>query len=284
MFVSVVLFPMLYVVAAESTAHWDSATKVYTNGDLGGQRGELTDVPDDIPPDAEEVYLWNNQMEVLQPGRFSHLGVCRKLELRANLITSIASQTFKGMKSLEELMMLANKIRTISDGAFLGLDKLYLLDLQHQRNGLTALHPGIFIGIPLLKILFVNSLEINRIEETTFRNMSALNRVTLGYNKLESLPPFVFSYISSQSFEVTLHNNQLTTLPWTLFGVNHPAQLRLDLSGNPMQCDCALWWLKKGEQEGWISFLRTLEGEIFTCANTGKQWSQVTLSCDHLSK
>ena len=34
----------------------------------------------------------------------------------------------------------------------------------------------------------------------------------------------------------------------------HPANLTLIISGNPLQCDSRLCWIKEGEEEGWITW------------------------------
>ena len=58
----------------------------------------LTQVPDDIPDDAKEVYLSNNAISTLSAGAFSGLSQCTDLDLTDNSISTIDEGAFTGKK------------------------------------------------------------------------------------------------------------------------------------------------------------------------------------------
>ena len=58
-----------------------------------------------------------------------------------------------------------------------------------------------------------------------------------------------------------LHANNLVTIGPDIFNAEdypesngHPRHLMLSLSGNKFECDNRLFWLKQGQEDGWINW------------------------------
>ncbi len=54
---------------------------------------------------------------------------------------------------------------------------------------------------------------------------------------------------------------------------------------NPLQCDRRLCWIRRGEEEGWLSWIR-LEGRPKhpRCSGDNTLWANVSLDCPHQGK
>ena len=64
----------------------------------------LTNVPEDIPPEAREVFIGGNNITVLFPHSFVNLSQCVELDLSLNIIIDIYPRTFIGLVKLEQLV------------------------------------------------------------------------------------------------------------------------------------------------------------------------------------
>ena len=63
----------------------------------------LTEVPDDIPDEAENIWLDNNSITRIRTNQFSHLSSCTNLGLYKNRISVIDAGAFRGMNQLNYL-------------------------------------------------------------------------------------------------------------------------------------------------------------------------------------
>ena len=125
-----------------------------------------------------------------------------------------------------EIHLDKNSISTIQPNAFSHLTKCTLLSLS--QNHLTNINQQMFSGVTSVKHLFLDGNQIFNIESGAF----------------SSQPNLV---------DVKLADNDLTVLPADAFGATHPVELRLSLGGNPLICNYRFEWVKKGEEDGWLS-------------------------------
>ncbi|XP_008207525.2 adhesion G protein-coupled receptor A3 isoform X1 [Nasonia vitripennis] len=135
------------------------------------------------------------------------------LDLSKNDISIIRVDTFKNLSNLKRLNLSANKITLLDEGVFNGLANLERLDLS--KNLISSIDSHAFKRLSMLKRLNLSNNAISTLETTVFHGLLALERLKLNGNKLVTLK------------EGTFHGLPLR---------------QLDISGNPWNCDCNLFW------------------------------------------
>ena len=81
----------------------------------------LTRVPNEIPLDAEKVFLYENEISVIKTDAFYALAQCTYLRLDHNAISVLRPGTFSGMVSLRYLTLHHNALKEIRRDIFRGL-------------------------------------------------------------------------------------------------------------------------------------------------------------------
>ena len=195
----------------------------------------LTNLPDDIPEDTVEVDLTHNRIEILPPNAFSHFLVCLELRLGFNKIWSIENQTFNG------------------------LDRLKVLHLN--KNHLDSLEPGMFSGLARLETLDVCCNVIRTIGDGTFLQLSKLQVLDLNHN------------------ELYLEHNKLLTLDSTVLK-HFSRPFSLSIKGNPLLCDSRLCWLRLETHLGNITWINCL---LPNCSDK-TPWMKVLWTCPQYGK
>ncbi|XP_065205200.1 peroxidasin homolog [Planococcus citri] len=137
------------------------------------------------------------------------------LDLGMNAITNLTRNSFSATPNLETLLLNHNRITTIPNGAFEHLPKLRILHLH--RNKISTIEPEAFNNLTNLQELHLHFNNIAKLDNDVFKNSIALQRLFLHYNTLTNVQMDVFA---------SLPNIQ---------------NLRLD--GNPLNCDCEVFWL-----------------------------------------
>ncbi len=256
-------------------AQWNSETKWYSWWYAG-----LTEVPHDIPAEALEVDLRWNQIEVIRENTFTNLSVCERLWLYGNKIHTIETGAWNGLISLKWLS-LGDKIELLWPGMFSGLDDC--TELYLQENNIHTIQSGAWEGLDSLVVLWLGDNEIEELKQDTFLGLTQCTALYLYSNKIHTIHSGVLDGLVSLT-QLNLQGNELTTLPWTMFGKEHPAQLELRLSANPLECNTSLCWLKHAEQEGWVTWYTDSWGSVYKpdCSGTNTDWDDVTLDCTHL--
>ena len=81
----------------------------------------LTRVPNDIPLDAEKVFLYENEISVIKTDAFYALAQCTYLRFDHNAISVLRPGAFSGMVSLRYLTLHHNALKEIRRNVFRGL-------------------------------------------------------------------------------------------------------------------------------------------------------------------
>ncbi|GLH11070.1 Protein artichoke [Gryllus bimaculatus] len=130
----------------------------------------LTQVPRNLPTDAERVQLMENEIHTIERGAFQDL------------------------LALERLRINNNRLRHLPDGLFGNMPNLLRLDLSH--NQLEIVGRKTLRGVTTLKNLQLDNNQITCIDELALRGLSNLEILTLNNNNLTSLAKDIFEDIA----------------------------------------------------------------------------------------
>ena len=202
-----------------------------TNREFYRSGAGLTNVPGDIPEDAVEVDLTHNRIEILPPNAFSHFLICLELRLGFNKIWSIGNQTFNGLDRLKVLQLNNNHLNSLGPGMFTGLIRLETLDVHF--NVIRSIEEGTFLQLSRLRVLNIKHNEIHALSFSMVEGLTSLRELYLNHNKLLTLDSTVFQHFG-RPFSLSIQENQLlcdSRLCW----------LRLETHvGNITWIDCLL--------------------------------------------
>ena len=204
---------------------------------------------------VKSLRLERNMLRLIEQGSFNGLSMLESLDLSHNSLTSIPSRIFKDVPMLHTLRFKYNALHTIGEESLAGLSGLHELDcignLFHSVPTSSSLCKA-----PKLKKLLLRHNKIQKLKPYTFYGLS-LDYLDIGANEAPmiieadafcgldpqvlSSEPGVIDYTGLSTLRLDL--NGLTTLSscltqrmWTLSS--------LDISGNPLHCDCSLLLLK----------------------------------------
>lgn len=177
----------------------------------------LTQVPRNLPIDAERLDLQGNNLTVIFETDFEDMGNLRILQLMDNQIHTIERGAFQDLMALERLRLSNNQLRHIPDMLFGNMPNLLRLDVSH------------------------NQLEM--IGRKTLRGISALKNLQLDNNKLTCIDEAAIQGLKDLEV-LTLNNNNLTSLGKDMFEDMYRLRT-LRLSDNNLICDCHLAWLAR---------------------------------------
>ncbi|XP_022085528.1 leucine-rich repeat and immunoglobulin-like domain-containing nogo receptor-interacting protein 4 [Acanthaster planci] len=191
--------------------------------------------------DVRVLDLHGNLLTNLIERSFSHYRRLQNLDLSMNEISIIAPGAFTGLTNLTSLILKLNKLQALTSGAFTGAQRLRTLDLS--LNNITVIQPGTFTGLTSLRKLFLQENDIKSIDRGALFGLQSLNLLALQNNRLQ--------YIHSRSFDgmtqlqtLQLSENNLASLPDLTFLL--PTLQDIWISGNPINCDCRIEFLRRG--------------------------------------
>ena len=217
----------------------------------------LTDVHSDLPSEAVEVHLHNNQITHLRRGGLSYLATCAFLSFQTNLISTIDQDAFLGMNNLVTLHLSYNRLTVLRKGMFNGLSSLDELNLNN--NDIDTIELVCFSNLNNLDYLYISSNDLTSVSGSMWEGLQSPTwlSIYLYVNNIAEMKPGCFSNLPHLE-RLYLYGNRFTTIDHNVFDPHdypnsdgHPRQLRLSFGA--MQCDSRLCWLKRGEQLGWIS-------------------------------
>jgi hypothetical protein len=208
-----------------------------------------------IPEQLKELILDFNSIRIFNRDLIPEQNSLETLSLQSNEFLLNNSKIFQHCYKLKRLNLARNNIKIIPKDLF-----IYTPSLEHlniDRNPLLPLSIETFSGIELsLRNISCQSCSLTSNSLIAFLPLKNLERLKLQSNFLtEILPENLFSSMK-QLIAIDLQRNQLTQIPMNLpvslrelelgnnrlinlFINNETLQLTtLDLSSNPLQCDC----------------------------------------------
>ncbi|XP_062998365.1 immunoglobulin superfamily containing leucine-rich repeat protein [Elgaria multicarinata webbii] len=157
------------------------------------------------------------------------------LTLSVNRITGLREDSFVDTEALQALWLSYNEISAIAKGTFAFLVQLRAIDLSH--NQMTDFPWG------------------------DLSNLTSLQQLKLSHNRLEKVPPGGFHMLKDLR-SLWLNDNHLAVLSEGTFN-SLPLLSQLQISNNPFDCSCKIWWLKRWLENTLVS---VPEKESITCA------------------
>lgn len=212
-------------------------------------KNHLVDVPDlHALSKLEVLSLSENFITTILEGSFTGLEKLDMLMLENNKLAVLEANVFSEISSLNSLNLKHNLLTNISDLAFKGLeDNLEWLEIGHNRldhvpsHALRPLHN--------LRQLDLDSNRITHVLEDAFEGYGeSLKFLMLNRNNIRGFLPMTFFDLHSLEW-LKLTHNDLTRLTEDTVQPILDTLTMIDLSHNPLECDCDLMWLTHWLQE-----------------------------------
>ncbi|XP_021705874.1 insulin-like growth factor-binding protein complex acid labile subunit [Aedes aegypti] len=188
-----------------------------------------------------ELYLGINSFSTIAKDAFVQLDKLSRLDLRGAALVNVTRETFSGLDALRVLDLSDNRLNRIPTTEM--ADLMRLEELSLGQNDFDSIPMGAFAGLAnLRKIDISGSLKLSRIETGAFSANANLEEIVIASNKaLTEIQEGALSGLPHLK-RLMLKDNALTTLSDGLFTWNE--LIDLDLSENPIACDCRILWLR----------------------------------------
>lgn len=189
-----------------------------------------------------ELFLGINSFRTIPAGAFEMLQHLTNLDLKGAALVNISLHAFRGLQnSLRQLELSDNRLQRIPTVHISELMRLE--ELSIGQNDFQIVPEGAFVGLKNLRRLEISgSMHLRKIQAGAFATNTNLESITIASNKmLNEVQEGALSGLPHLK-HVILRDNALTTLdeglfPWTELHT-------IDLSDNPILCDCRILWLR----------------------------------------
>ncbi|XP_045929185.1 chondroadherin-like protein isoform X2 [Micropterus dolomieu] len=201
----------------------------------------------------KELYLDHNRIEEIQPGAFTQLGFLNMLALTHNQLVYIPNMAFQGLNNIKWLRLSHNSLNNLATEAFTGLFTLTRVSLDHNE------------------LQFFPTQTMSRLREVTRLDMSHNPMTYLGEESV-SMAKLTHLYLDHMSLQdlsdqalvgaplllhLDLSHNQLCYLE----PLSGPKELgSLNLTGNPVYCNCYMRPLREWANVGGVKLLGACAG------------------------
>ncbi|XP_057311090.1 phospholipase A2 inhibitor beta-like isoform X3 [Hydractinia symbiolongicarpus] len=151
------------------------------------------------------------------------------LRFEGNQISILPDKLWKIVPHLQKINLFKNRINTIDDHVFLGIEKLKV-SLNLKDNNISRIHENAFAGLYSDIDIDLSKNSLKTFHQNTFRDLRGLITLNLARNLFEELPKEIFKNQESLWF-LDLSNNKLQNIRKdVLIGLKNLKTL--DLSSN----------------------------------------------------
>ncbi|KAG8182230.1 hypothetical protein JTE90_002661 [Oedothorax gibbosus] len=172
-------------------------------------------------------------------------------ELKAVKVKVLAGWDWKqlaGFKQLEQLDILDTPLKKLPADFRSSVSKR-LRGLSLKNCSIKKLQDDVFADLTVLEQFDLSNNAIVVIKRTMFPRKANIRNFILMYNKISTVPSDMFSDMPLLGM-VSLRGNMMAVLSEATFQPVVMSQLRyLDVTENPIQCDCRIAWVLQERRE-----------------------------------
>lgn len=192
----------------------------------------------DFDKQIDSFLFIQNNFKTINDDTFKNLRIgC--LELRENRLETLKTNTFRGIKQINRLLLInEKKLKTIEKDTFLPV-KYLLLELDMSFNDIEDAEYDKFsteiTKLSTLQQLNLNNNRLTIIKSKWFVNLTSLDILNLGYNYLKKIEPDGFSELQNLQ-RIFLNNNRFNGyFDQSSFESLRPSLVRINLSNNKIR-------------------------------------------------
>ncbi|EYC36937.1 hypothetical protein Y032_0842g2635 [Ancylostoma ceylanicum] len=200
-------------------------------------------------PHIDTLTMTGNTFGDISDGLFTEGEIHENLSLMNlshNEITKLSADTFKGAPAVQFLYLNNNDIKQAGRYTFEPMERLRLLDMskalgrrppESKADLISVLFEAEKKGFVELAELKLSGNEIEQLHKDSFCKVLGLRRLDLSNNNLTAFEVAPNCLRSLEALD--LSGNLFTNIPITLWD-SLESLSTLDISGNPLHCDCSL--------------------------------------------
>ena len=217
-------------------------TAEYSTCDQGKN---LTDVPQNISADTQELDLSENRIKNITEKSFSHLQNLTSVSLKNSEVTNISPDSFVNHTQIISLQLGGNSMTSLPDGVFRNQSKLESLDLGD--NPLEEIKAETLVGLKSMTDLRLSGSALKTMDPKTFTQAPSLTVLRLDITQITN-------------FQTIIYNKDSYSKP------EHPPKIVIE--GSTILCHENMCWLKEKENEGFMTcFVSNGSRTTPKCAN-----------------
>uniref|UniRef100_A0A1I8PTR4 LRRCT domain-containing protein n=1 Tax=Stomoxys calcitrans TaxID=35570 RepID=A0A1I8PTR4_STOCA len=192
-------------------------------------------------PLLAELYLGTNSFMSIPNKAFEDLKGLTRLDLKGAGLRNLSLEAMKGLEGVRYLDLSDNSLEFIPQTALSHLERLE--DLSLGQNAFEVISANALQGLKNLKRLLITGAQrLRKVENAAFSGNTNLEYLNLSANKmLAEIEENAFSGLPHLK-HIILKENKIDTLSEGLFDWSD--LITLDISENPLMCDCRLLWLR----------------------------------------
>ncbi|XP_071790608.1 uncharacterized protein [Asterias amurensis] len=188
--------------------------------------------------DLTALHVANNRLLFISPTALSQLSMLQSLYLDNNSLTSLLG-VFFNQSNLEELSITNNRLTMLHSDYFVGL--LSLKRLYLAGNHLTSVNSQMLMPQILTLDLSRNELQLVDLQDCAL-NLTSLQDLSLAHNLIQDALTILGFCDNLQILDMSF--NLIQVVPGESLSGRNKELSKLELEGNPLQCDCRLKGLR----------------------------------------
>lgn len=217
-----------------------------------------------LSPNIEQISINKFVIRSLTASHLSRFSELRDLSMTDCRMREVDEESFYGSPFLDSIDLHNNQIEELPAKLFIYQHNLTTLNLS--GNLIEHLPKAIFRDLISLENLTLSQNRIRLLPSTVFDSLSNLMHLDLSRNEIAFIHPSTFNFISLVRY-IDLNDNLLVTIHEDLFNSNNVTKLTtLSVSGNPLDCNCGLVWLRSALL-GNFTHLSLVDSDQVICAN-----------------